>query len=111
MTRIGRRGTRTDIRDGALFVAQNKTGAKRAIEIIGELADAHSSPPARAATGRVRLKRHPTRPDPLTPKRSPCLKPRASVFQTARGRTRCQQIGLEMRGAGDKFEAVCRRWR
>ena len=28
----------TDIRDGALFVAQNKTGAKRAIEIIGELA-------------------------------------------------------------------------
>jgi integrase len=29
---------RTDIRDGALFVAQNKTGAKRAIEIVGELA-------------------------------------------------------------------------
>jgi integrase len=29
---------RADIRDGALFVAQNKTGAKRAIEIIGELA-------------------------------------------------------------------------
>ena len=28
-----------DIRDGALFVAQNKTGAKRAIEIVGELAD------------------------------------------------------------------------
>lgn len=28
----------TDIRDGALFVSQNKTGAKRAIEIIGELA-------------------------------------------------------------------------
>ena len=27
-----------DIRDGALFVAQNKTGAKRAIEIVGELA-------------------------------------------------------------------------
>lgn len=27
-----------DIRDGALFVAQNKTGAKRAIDIIGELA-------------------------------------------------------------------------
>ncbi|HOB93803.1 MAG TPA: tyrosine-type recombinase/integrase [Aquabacterium sp.] len=30
---------RTDIRDGALFIAQNKTGAKRAIEIVGELAD------------------------------------------------------------------------
>lgn len=30
---------RTDIRDGALFVAQNKTGTKRAIEIVGELAD------------------------------------------------------------------------
>jgi integrase len=29
---------RSDIRDGALFVAQNKTGAKRAIEIVGELA-------------------------------------------------------------------------
>jgi len=29
---------RADIRDGALFVAQNKTGAKRAIEIEGELA-------------------------------------------------------------------------
>lgn len=29
---------REDIRDGALFVAQNKTGAKRAIEIVGELA-------------------------------------------------------------------------
>lgn len=28
----------SDIRDGALFVAQNKTGAKRAIEIVGELA-------------------------------------------------------------------------
>ena len=28
-----------DIRDGALFVAQNKTGAKRAIEIVGELAE------------------------------------------------------------------------
>ena len=28
-----------DIRDGAVFVAQNKTGAKRAIEIVGELAD------------------------------------------------------------------------
>lgn len=27
-----------DIRDGALFVSQNKTGAKRAIEIVGELA-------------------------------------------------------------------------
>ena len=27
-----------DIRDGALFVAQSKTGAKRAIEIVGELA-------------------------------------------------------------------------
>lgn len=30
---------RADIRDGALFVAQNKTCAKRAIEIVGELAD------------------------------------------------------------------------
>lgn len=30
---------RVDIRDGALFIAQNKTGAKRAIEILGELAD------------------------------------------------------------------------
>ena len=29
---------RADIRDGAIFVAQNKTGAKRAIEIVGELA-------------------------------------------------------------------------
>lgn len=29
---------REHIRDGALFVAQNKTGAKRAIEIVGELA-------------------------------------------------------------------------
>ena len=29
---------RDDIRDGALFVAQNKTGTKRAIEIVGELA-------------------------------------------------------------------------
>ena len=29
---------RDDIRDGALFIAQNKTGAKRAIEIVGELA-------------------------------------------------------------------------
>lgn len=29
---------REDVRDGALFVAQNKTGAKRAIEIVGELA-------------------------------------------------------------------------
>ena len=29
---------RGDIRDGELFVAQNKTGAKRAIEVIGELA-------------------------------------------------------------------------
>ena len=28
----------TDIRDGALFVTQNKTGAKRAIEIVGDLA-------------------------------------------------------------------------
>ena len=28
-----------DIRDGALFVAQNKTGAKRAIEVVGELAE------------------------------------------------------------------------
>ena len=27
-----------DIRDGALLVAQNKTGVKRAIEIVGELA-------------------------------------------------------------------------
>ena len=31
--------TLADIRDGAVFVAQNKTGAKRAIEIVGELAD------------------------------------------------------------------------
>ncbi len=30
---------RTDVRDGAIFVRQNKTGAKRAIEIIGELAE------------------------------------------------------------------------
>lgn len=30
---------RTDIRDGALFVVQNKTGAKRAIEVVGELAE------------------------------------------------------------------------
>ncbi|GCL66367.1 tyrosine-type recombinase/integrase [Pseudaquabacterium pictum] len=30
---------RTDVRDGTLFVAQNKTGAKRAIEIVGELAE------------------------------------------------------------------------
>lgn len=30
---------RTDIRDGALFVTQNKTGAKRGIEIVGELAE------------------------------------------------------------------------
>ena len=29
---------REDVRDGALFVAQNKTGAKRAIEMVGELA-------------------------------------------------------------------------
>lgn len=29
---------RADLRDGALFVAQNKTGAKRAIAIVGELA-------------------------------------------------------------------------
>ena len=29
---------REDVRDGALFVAQNKTGARRAIEIVGELA-------------------------------------------------------------------------
>lgn len=28
-----------DIRDGALFVAQSKTGAKRAIELLGELAE------------------------------------------------------------------------
>ena len=28
-----------DIRDGALLIAQNKTGTKRAIEIVGELAD------------------------------------------------------------------------
>ena len=27
-----------DIRDGALFVTQNKTGAKQAIEVTGELA-------------------------------------------------------------------------
>jgi hypothetical protein len=30
--------TREDICDGALFVAQNKTGAKWAIEVVGELA-------------------------------------------------------------------------
>ena len=30
---------RADIRDGALFIAQNKTGAKRAIDVVGELAD------------------------------------------------------------------------
>ena len=30
---------RSDIRDGALFVKQNKTGAKRAIELIGQLAN------------------------------------------------------------------------
>ena len=30
---------RTDIRDGALFVRQNKTGAKRAIELVGQLAE------------------------------------------------------------------------
>jgi integrase len=30
--------TREDIHDGALFVAQNKTGAKRAVEVVGELA-------------------------------------------------------------------------
>lgn len=29
---------RTDIRDGALWIVQDKTGAKRAIEITGELA-------------------------------------------------------------------------
>ena len=29
---------RAHILDGALFVAQNKTGAKRAIEVVGELA-------------------------------------------------------------------------
>jgi integrase len=29
---------RCDIRDGALFVTQNKTGAKRAIDLVGELA-------------------------------------------------------------------------
>jgi len=29
----------TDIRDGALFVAQNKTAAKRAVEIVSELAE------------------------------------------------------------------------
>lgn len=28
---------RSDIRDGALWIVQNKTGAKRAIEIVGEL--------------------------------------------------------------------------
>ena len=28
-----------DIREGALFISQNKTGAKRAIEIVGELAE------------------------------------------------------------------------
>jgi integrase len=30
---------RTDIREGALFVTQNKTGAKRAIDLVGELAE------------------------------------------------------------------------
>jgi integrase len=30
---------RTDIRDGALFVRQNKTGAKRAIDLVGQLAE------------------------------------------------------------------------
>jgi integrase len=30
---------RADIRDGALFVTQNKTGARRTIEIVGELAE------------------------------------------------------------------------
>lgn len=29
---------RADVRDGALFIRQNKTGAKRAIDIVGELA-------------------------------------------------------------------------
>ena len=29
---------REHIRDGVLFIAQNKTGAKRAIEVVGELA-------------------------------------------------------------------------
>lgn len=29
---------RSDIRDGALFIMQNKTGAKRAIDLVGELA-------------------------------------------------------------------------
>jgi integrase len=30
----------SDIRDGALFITQNKTGAKRAIDLVGELAEA-----------------------------------------------------------------------
>ena len=30
---------RADSREGALFVAQNKTGAKRANELVGELAN------------------------------------------------------------------------
>jgi len=30
---------RADIHDGALWIVQNKTGAKRAIEITGELAE------------------------------------------------------------------------
>jgi integrase len=30
---------RSDIRDGALFVTQNKTGVKRAIDLVGELAE------------------------------------------------------------------------
>lgn len=30
---------RVDLREGALFITQNKTGAKRAIEIVGELAE------------------------------------------------------------------------
>ena len=41
-----------DIRDGALFVAQNKTGAKRAIEVIGELAAV-----IERITGRLRVRR------------------------------------------------------
>lgn len=30
---------RTDIREGALFIRQNKTGAKRAIDLVGQLAE------------------------------------------------------------------------
>lgn len=43
---------RDDIRDGALFVAQNKTGTKRAIEIVGELATV-----VERITSRLRVRR------------------------------------------------------